>query len=115
MKKLVPVSLLLAILFYVIACNTTHQISSDVQRAHNPWVFRSVLDAKARMLTLALHDNLWVAYSANDGNFYKAWKGGAKGITTFRAAGKRYGILNEVKDKHFHYRKNVLKYLKNQI
>lgn len=76
MKKLIPVSLLLATLFYVIACNTTNQISSDVQRAHDPWVFRSVLDAKARMLTLALHDNLWVAYSANDGNFYKAWKGG---------------------------------------
>jgi len=29
--------------------------------------------------------------------YYKAWKGGCSGITTFRAAGKRYGILNEVK------------------
>ena len=29
--------------------------------------------------------------------YFKAWKGGCKGITTFRAAGKRYGILNEVK------------------
>jgi ribonucleoside-diphosphate reductase alpha chain len=29
--------------------------------------------------------------------YYKAWKGGCKGITTFRAAGKRFGILNEVK------------------
>ena len=27
-----------------------------------------------------------------------AWKLGCKGITTFRASGKRYGILNEVKD-----------------
>ena len=26
--------------------------------------------------------------------YYKAWKGGAKGCTTFRAAGERYGILN---------------------
>ena len=26
-------------------------------------------------------------------------EGGAKGITTFRAAGKRYGILNEVIEK----------------
>jgi ribonucleoside-diphosphate reductase alpha chain len=29
--------------------------------------------------------------------YYKAWKGGCKGITTFRASGKRFGILNEVK------------------
>ena len=29
--------------------------------------------------------------------YYDAWKLGCKGITTFRAAGKRYGILNEVK------------------
>lgn len=28
--------------------------------------------------------------------YYDAWKAGCKGITTFRAAGKRYGILNEV-------------------
>jgi ribonucleoside-diphosphate reductase alpha chain len=26
--------------------------------------------------------------------YMKAWKGGAKGCTTFRAAGKRYGVLN---------------------
>ena len=31
--------------------------------------------------------------------YMKAWKGGAKGCTTFRAAGKRYGILNEVKEE----------------
>ena len=29
--------------------------------------------------------------------YVKAWKGGCSGITTFRASGKRYGILNEVK------------------
>ena len=29
--------------------------------------------------------------------YYDAWKAGCKGVTTFRAAGKRYGILNEVK------------------
>lgn len=28
--------------------------------------------------------------------YYKAWKGGLKGVTTFRPAGKRYGILNKV-------------------
>ena len=30
--------------------------------------------------------------------YLTAWKKGCKGITTFRAAGKRYGILNEVTD-----------------
>ncbi len=45
-------------------------------RAHSPWAFRSVLDGKARMLTLALHDDLWVAYSAETGSLYKAWRGG---------------------------------------
>ena len=25
--------------------------------------------------------------------YYVAWKGGAKGLTTFRASGKRFGIL----------------------
>ena len=29
--------------------------------------------------------------------YFDAWKAGCKGITTFRAEGKRYGILNEVK------------------
>jgi len=31
--------------------------------------------------------------------YIDAWKGGAKGITTFRAAGKRFGILNSNDDK----------------
>jgi len=30
--------------------------------------------------------------------YYDAWKAGCKGVTTFRAAGKRFGILNEVND-----------------
>lgn len=31
--------------------------------------------------------------------YYEAWKKGCKGITTFRASGKRYGILNEVQEE----------------
>jgi len=46
------------------------------ERAHDPWVFRSVLDSIPRILTVALNDNLWVAYSAQTGALYKAWKGG---------------------------------------
>ncbi len=44
-------------------------------RPYSPWVFRSVLDEKPRMITLALHDDLWAAYSTAHGALYKAWKG----------------------------------------
>lgn len=35
-----------------------------------------------------------VSYQDFKGIYFKAWEGGAKGCTTFRPAGKRYGILN---------------------
>ena len=38
-----------------------------------------------------------VSYDEFKQLYYKAWLNGCKGITTFRAAGKRYGILNEIK------------------
>jgi ribonucleoside-diphosphate reductase alpha chain len=38
-----------------------------------------------------------VSYDEFKNLYFDAWKAGCKGITTFRAAGKRYGILNEVK------------------
>ena len=38
-----------------------------------------------------------VSYDEFKSLYFDAWKAGCKGITTFRAAGKRYGILNEVK------------------
>lgn len=31
--------------------------------------------------------------------YVKAWRGGCKGITTFRASGKRFGIFNEVSEE----------------
>ena len=40
-----------------------------------------------------------VSYEQFKNLYYDAWKSGCKGITTFRAAGKRYGILNEVKEE----------------
>lgn len=51
---------------------------STVERPREQWVFRSVLDQQARMVTAALHDEMWVAYSAQTGDLYKAWKGGVK-------------------------------------
>lgn len=50
--------------------------SPKVTRPHDPWVFRSVLDSLPRMLTVALQDDVWAAYSAQHGSIYKVWKGG---------------------------------------
>ena len=41
-----------------------------------PPVFRSVLDGRPRMITFRLDDSLWVAYSAETGGFYRAWRDG---------------------------------------
>jgi len=49
--------------------------TKNYERAHTPWAVRSVLDLKPRMLSLALNENLWVAYSTQFGSLYKAWKG----------------------------------------
>lgn len=48
------------------------------ERPNDPWVFRSVLDDRARMITLALDSSLWLAYDAQYGSLYKAWKGGVE-------------------------------------
>ena len=39
-----------------------------------------------------------VSYEEFKDVYYQGWKMGCKGVTTFRASGKRYGILNEVKE-----------------
>ena len=44
-------------------------------RPREPWVFRSVLDGRARTVTVALHDHLWLAYDAASGAWVKAWRG----------------------------------------
>ncbi|NHK29466.1 DUF1080 domain-containing protein [Parvularcula flava] len=43
------------------------------ERGHEPWIARSVLDGEPRMLTLALSDNLWIAYSTEDATLRSAW------------------------------------------
>lgn len=48
----------------------------EKKRPMDPWVFRSVLDKKPRMVTAALDENLYVAYDAVNCQLYKAWKGG---------------------------------------
>lgn len=58
------------------ACQSPQDTTNlDQQRPYDPWISRSVLDEQPRMLTLALHDDLWVAYSTENCALYKAWKG----------------------------------------
>ncbi|MFT6866771.1 MAG: cytochrome c [Cyclobacteriaceae bacterium] len=52
------------------------QKSEIKERPREPWVFRSVLDVKPRIVTAALSDEIWVAYDARTASLYKAWKGG---------------------------------------
>lgn len=55
------------------ACQTPS--GKTQKRPYEAWVIRSVLDKKPRMLSIALHDSLWVAYNTQTGSLYKAWKG----------------------------------------
>lgn len=41
----------------------------------DPWVFRSVLDSFPRILTIALHDNVYAAYHTDSCSLYKVWNG----------------------------------------
>lgn len=53
------------------SCST----KEDIKRPRDPWVFRSVLDQQPRIVTVTLHENLYVAYDARYCGLYKAWKG----------------------------------------
>ena len=67
--------LILISLLSLLACNKKPGTAEGPVRPSQPWAFRSVLDEQSRMLTLALHDNLWVAYHTDSCALYKAWKG----------------------------------------
>ena len=45
------------------------------ERPRDPWAIRSVLDNRPRMLTLAMHQEVYLAYDLSKGTLYKAWKG----------------------------------------
>jgi cytochrome c len=69
--------LLHGVLLFMISISWTGCDSDkDIKRPLDPWVFRSVLDKKPRMVTAALHNDLYVSYDARYCQLYKAWKGG---------------------------------------
>lgn len=67
---------LLFIVFAFASCQDEKvESKNEIDRPHEPFVFRSVLDKNPRMVTAALSENLWVAYHTESCALYKAWKG----------------------------------------
>lgn len=66
-------TLVVLLVFYLSGCDSK---TSNTYRPMDPWAFRSVLDKRPRMLTLALDSNCFVAYDLSRCIIYKAWKGG---------------------------------------
>ncbi len=66
--------LICSIIGFFLACHEKPHI--DYERPLDVWTFRSVLDKKPRMLTVALDSQLYVAYDLSQSTLYKAWKGG---------------------------------------
>lgn len=44
-------------------------------RGHSPWVLRSSLDGRPRMLLIALAPELWLAYSTETASIHQLWSG----------------------------------------
>ena len=58
-----------------LALSACVMLSGFTDRPRDPWVFRCVLDKQPRMVVIALHEHLWVAYDATTCSLYKAWDG----------------------------------------
>lgn len=44
-------------------------------RGHSPWVLRSSLDGRPRMLSIALAPEIWLAYSTQTAGVHQLWRG----------------------------------------
>ena len=63
--------LIVVVTFFLFsACQDTYEPNESMS------VFRSVLDERPRMITVKLDENFWVAYSAETGALYRAWRDG---------------------------------------
>lgn len=69
---------LLALLGFWILLISSCGGPSAPDRPRDPWVYRSVLDERPRMITIALHRNMWSAYDTQKCGLYKAWQGGVE-------------------------------------
>lgn len=66
---------LIAVSFVLLEACSSGAATSE-RRPREAWVIRSVLDQQPRMLSIALHDKLWIAYNTENASLYKAWTGG---------------------------------------
>ncbi|MCK0147162.1 c-type cytochrome [Arenibacter sp. F26102] len=60
-------------------CTLSSCTNDEEAKSHRPidvWAFRSVLDKKPRMLTVALDSQMYIAYDLAHCTLHKAWKGG---------------------------------------
>ena len=64
-----------AIFAMLLMWQCTSDNAPTIERPHSPWVFRSVLDQQPRMITLALHDQIWATYSTQNAALSKVWSG----------------------------------------
>jgi len=71
--KLITKIIAVFVIFLLWQC--TSDTTPTIERPYSPWVFRSVLDEQPRMITLALHDEVWAAYNTQDAALYKVWSG----------------------------------------
>jgi len=46
------------------------------EHPHDPWVFRSVLDAQPRTIVVAMNQKMWLAFNTQTCQVSKLWKGG---------------------------------------
>ncbi|NJN77762.1 MAG: hypothetical protein HC803_05055 [Saprospiraceae bacterium] len=74
MKKITNFLLFVGFVALLTSCGTEKD-TSKYDRPLDHWVFRSVMDSIPRIVTAALHDDVWMAYSAENGTVYKTWDG----------------------------------------
>lgn len=77
-------------LFTPLACliwagSTLFTVAQEIPRRgiHNlqePWAFRTVLDARPRVLVAAFDDSLWAAWDTQRCRLFQVWKPGAQGV-----------------------------------
>ena len=76
MKRLLQLFILpLFIGFFFSNCQSDTE-KREAARPLSPWVFRSVIDAQPRMITIALDKDLFAAYRTDSCAIYKVWNGG---------------------------------------
>jgi cytochrome c len=66
---------IIALLVLLRCSDNKEKQTSSANRPIDHWVFRTVLDANPRMITIALSDKIWAAYHVGTGALYKIWKG----------------------------------------